>query len=78
MDIQFSRHGSLFLARPVSDLGQWWLEGHMTSEALWWADGVVIAPHYVEPILEHMQEDGLEITTGAASIAGQIKHEGAH
>jgi hypothetical protein len=42
------------------------------------AGGVVIAPLYIEPILEHMQEDGLEITTGAPSISGQIKNKRAH
>jgi hypothetical protein len=61
-DIIFENHGSLFLLRPVSKVGQTWLDENVGDEnTLTFGGAVVCEPRYVEAIVLGAQADGLEV-----------------
>jgi hypothetical protein len=61
-DIVFECHGSLFLLRPVSPLGQSWLDENAgDSETLTFGGATVCEPRFVEPIYRGAIEAGLVV-----------------
>lgn len=61
-DFSFANHGSIALLTPHNEEAKRWLHTHVDmSEVQWWGQGLVIEPRYAEPILEHIQAEGLTI-----------------
>jgi hypothetical protein len=61
MDVQFENHGSIWLARPLTNAGLAWVEDNIPDDAQWFARAIVVEPRYVGDIVEGMQADGLEV-----------------
>ena len=63
-DLIFENHFSLFLIRPVSPTGQFWLDENVGDEnTLTFGDAIVCEPRYVEAIFLGAQSDGLAVST---------------
>lgn len=61
-DLVFENHFSLFLIRPVSNLGQQWLDENVGDEnTLTFGEAVVCEPRYAEAIAQGAVEAGLEV-----------------
>jgi hypothetical protein len=62
VDLVFENHLSLFLIRPVSFIGQSWLDENVGDDSsLTFGNAVVCEPRYVEAILQGAIEAGLEV-----------------
>lgn len=61
-DLLFENHFSLFLIRPVSKLGQQWLDENVGENTLTFGEAVVCEPRYVEGIFLGAQSDGLVVS----------------
>jgi hypothetical protein len=62
-DLIIENHGSLFLLRPVSSLGQTWLDENVgDSETQTWCGAVVCEPRYVESIYFGAIQAGLAVS----------------
>jgi hypothetical protein len=62
MDVQFTDHGTIWLAKPLTPAGEAWIEEHIPVEAHWCCGAVVIEPRYVGDIAQGMADDGLQVT----------------
>jgi hypothetical protein len=60
-DLRVENHGSIVLVRPLSERAQLWLDEHIGDESRWFAGALVVEPRYVAPLVEGMQEEGLEV-----------------
>ena len=61
-DLSFENHFSLFLIRPLSRLGQKWLDDNVgDDETQHFGNAVACEPRYVQPILEGAIRDGLGV-----------------
>lgn len=64
-DIQFENHGSLFLARPLTNTGVQALDSiaSQADEAQFFGNALVIEPRYVCGIIDALRQDfGLKIS----------------
>ena len=63
VDFLCENHGSIFLLRPLTPSATSWLEEHIGQDngfQPYWPT-CVIEPHYIWPILEGIQNDGLAV-----------------
>jgi hypothetical protein len=61
MDVQFSDHGSIWLARPLTRAGKAWIEDKVSDDAMWYGAALAIEARYVGDIVDGMAEDGLKV-----------------
>ena len=62
-DLIFENHGSLFLIRPLSQIGQHWLDENVGDEnTLTFGGAVVCEPRYVEGIFLGASAAGLAVS----------------
>lgn len=62
IDLSFENHLSVFLIRPLSELGQKWLDENVgDDDTQHFGNAVVCEPRYVQPIWEGAIRDGLEV-----------------
>ena len=62
IDLSFENHFSLFLIRPLSELGQKWLDENVSNkETQYLGNAVACEPRYVQPIWEGAVRDGLGV-----------------
>ena len=61
MDFTATDHGSIWLLTPTSQAGQSWAEEHLPADAATLGSSIAIEPRYVLPILDGIEEDGLEV-----------------
>lgn len=61
-DFLFANHGSICILTPVSEQAKEWADEHLSQDAQWWCGGVVIEPRYVQPILDGIMEDGMDVS----------------
>ena len=61
-DFSFINHGSVTVLVPHSAAAGDWIAEHIPSDALSWCGGVVIEPRFADPILSHIEDDGLTIS----------------
>lgn len=60
-DIRVEDHGSVVLLRPITVLGQDWLDDHFDPDALAFGGAVVCEPRYAAHTVRGMQDDGLVV-----------------
>lgn len=60
-DFTLTNHGSVCLLRPLSRAAKRWLDEHIDDEAQYHGDAVAVSPRYVQPILDGIAADGLEV-----------------
>lgn len=63
-DVRCEDHGSIVLLRPMTDAGRLWVDLNILrgTEVQCWGGAVVVEPRYLAPILQGMQEEGLEVS----------------
>jgi hypothetical protein len=60
-DILIENHGSIFLLRPVSSVGQAWLQEIVGEESQLFGNAVVCEPRYVADIVFGARGEGLVV-----------------
>lgn len=60
-DIQFTDHGSIWTAAPLTDAGRAWIDENLPDDAQWFGGAICIEPRYGAAIVEGMRADGLEV-----------------
>jgi hypothetical protein len=60
-DFILNDHGSIMILKPITAEAESWVENHIPSDALWWANGVVIEPRYVPDFVQGIMMEGLAI-----------------
>lgn len=59
-DFDFADHGSVTILTPLSEAAREWCSEYLPGDATrWGADGYVIEPRYVAPILSGINQAGL-------------------
>jgi hypothetical protein len=62
-DLLFENHGSIFLIRPVSPIGQQWLDENVGDEnTLTFGGAIVCEPRYAETIYFGAKQAGLAVS----------------
>lgn len=61
-DFLFANHGSVCILTPVSEQAKEWADEHIDPDAQRWCGGVVIEPRYVQPILDGIMEEGMDVS----------------
>ncbi len=60
-DFAVYNHGSILLLTPLTPMAYEWIEEHVSAEALYWGESVVVEPRYIDFILEGILNDGLAV-----------------
>lgn len=60
-DFHLINHGSIFVLTPQVTAAKEWVDEHFPESAQQWANGIVIEPRYIGPILDGIDEDGFTI-----------------
>jgi hypothetical protein len=63
-DVQFTDHGSIWLAQPLTPAAQDWIAEHIPDDALWHGHALVIEARYLGHIVQGMAAAGLRIEEG--------------
>lgn len=65
MDLQVEDHGTIFLLRPLSKVGQEWVDANVQQddETQYWGNAIVVEHRYIGDIVAGAKGDGLEVTT---------------
>lgn len=61
-DLIFENHGSLFLARPITDAGIDWLRDTSPDDAQFFGPAMVVEPRYAALVAKMAREDGLVVS----------------
>jgi hypothetical protein len=61
MDVQFTNHGSIWLAQLLTEAAHDWVAANVSDEAQWFGPGLAIEARYVGDIAQGMADDGLQI-----------------
>ena len=67
-DFQILDAGSVKILTPLTEAADAWVEEHVgiTDETQFWGKkGIVIEPRYIQPIIDGLLEDGLELEIGS-------------
>jgi hypothetical protein len=60
-DFIYQHEGAIGLLYPVTDEARTWVDEHIGDDAQWFGKGLVIEWRYVDPIIEGITGDGLEV-----------------
>jgi hypothetical protein len=60
-DLRVENHGSIFLLRPVSELGDSWINEHIPEDAMHLGDAVAIEHRFIHDIVAGAIGDGLTV-----------------
>ncbi|MGB7934705.1 MAG: hypothetical protein WCH04_21290 [Gammaproteobacteria bacterium] len=60
-DFLYQHESSISLLYPMTDEARGWIDEHISDEAQWFGKGLVIEWRYVDPIIEGIVNDGLEV-----------------
>jgi len=63
-DLVFENHFSLFLIRPVSPVGERWLDSHIEGDVQTLGNAIAVEPRYVADIFSGATNDGLKCIHG--------------
>ena len=61
-DFRCENHGSLFLLYPLTQSAHSWLEQHLSEDAHWFGNAVVVEQRYIWAILDGIHSDGLTVS----------------
>jgi hypothetical protein len=64
LDLRFENHGTLFLARPISERGQAWLDERCPQgdDHTYWGDALVVERRYAAELAQAASDDGLGVS----------------
>lgn len=60
-DVLVRNEGTVFLFRPVTDVGTEWIDENVAEDAQWFGGSLVVEHRYADDIAEGMRGDGLEL-----------------
>lgn len=60
-DLTVENHGSLFLLRPTTKVGQEWIDEHIPEDAMKMGTAVAVEHRYIEDIVLGALSDGLAV-----------------
>jgi hypothetical protein len=60
-DVRCERRGPMVLVRPLTDNARGWINEHVRCEAEFMGEGLAVAPHQVDDLLDRMAEYGLKV-----------------
>lgn len=60
-DLEVQNEGSIFLLRPVSDLGWEWVNEHIADDAMTFGNAIVVEHRYIGSIVDGAVADGLNV-----------------
>jgi hypothetical protein len=60
-DFIYQHEGTIGLLFPITDAARAWVDEHISDDAQWFGHALVIAWRYVDPIIEGIVSDGLEV-----------------
>lgn len=60
-DLYIQNEGSIFLVRATSEVGQDWLDEHISQEAQTFGGAIVVEHRFIVDILRGATGDGLEV-----------------
>lgn len=63
-DIRVENYGSVYLLRPMTEVGENWLRSRVDGEATWLGNAVACEGRFLWAVVEGAQEDGLEVQLG--------------
>lgn len=61
-DFSVNHYGTLCVLHPVTVAAEGWVKDHLPDDTLWWQNGVVIEPRYLDDILAGIEADDLRIS----------------
>ena len=61
-DFLYQHEGSIGLLYPVTNEARGWIDEHIDPDSQWFSSGLVIEWRYVDPIIEAISNDGLEVS----------------
>ena len=61
VDLLVHGGGSVYLLRPVSQVGEAWIEEHLPADATWFGGAVVVEHRYIHNIVIGAVTDGLGV-----------------
>ena len=60
-DVTINNQGTIVLLTPCTEQAQGWIDEHIPKDAMYFGNGLVVEPRYVEDIIHGMIQDGLEL-----------------
>jgi len=60
-DFSVSNQGTIFLLTPLTEAAKEWTEQHLSHDRQSWGPSVVVEHRYIEPIVEGIRANGLEV-----------------
>ena len=60
-DLRVENHGSIFLLRSRTEVGETFIEDHAPEDAQYFGDALVVEPRYVENWVDRARDAGLEV-----------------
>lgn len=61
-DIELQDEGTIWLFRPLTQVGREWLKGNVQPDATWFGGALVVEHRYVQGLAEGAMSEGLTIT----------------
>ncbi len=62
-DFRIDNHGSILVLHALTPAAQEWASEHLAGDEVqhWGQHGTVVEPRYIEPIIDGIEGDGLEV-----------------
>lgn len=60
-DFTLRFEGSIYILHPHTPAAAEWIDEYIPDDALAWGKGIVVEPRYIEPIVQGILADGLEV-----------------
>ena len=60
-DVEVAREGGLFLFALHTDAARTWVEEHVSDDATWFGDRLVVEHGYARDLAQGMLDDGLRV-----------------
>ena len=61
IDVVVENHGSILLVRSQTEIADLWIDTNISDESQWYGEALVVEPRYIEPIIQGMREEGLNV-----------------
>lgn len=60
-DVSVTNQGSIILFHLLTDAARTWVDEHVSDDAQFFGNGLVVEPRYAQDLADGMAGDGLEI-----------------
>lgn len=61
IDVEVTGSGTVYAMHPLTEAAHRWLEDNIGPDATWYGDALMVKSRYLDPIIEGMLDDGLEV-----------------